>query len=316
MLPLVAIVLCFFIVRLLQRVYWLIFGYPYRRTSDLNGELQALFTKHGAVEERIVLPSEVDGTPLQVRRAGRGAKHVLLLNGVGTDLFMWIPILESCLALHPDLFDEFSFVFPSYRGLFTRDTERDIEVEVTIEMCERDVLQIMRHLHIARYDTIIGWSTGAQLALTCCAHHPDIAQKLFLLNVSLGRTLHTVFQTLLPLPHSIGRMISRFIISLIKNVVPLCRSSLWPVFKALAESFVFRLVLETLSFLGGFPDYQPVYFHQYMFDVFSCRTHTMALLNLIVSLDEKCPEGARSLPHQTVLVSGTEITVSHVHGIN
>ena len=251
-----------------------------------------------------MLPSEADGTPLQVRRLGLGDKHVLLLNGVGTDLFMWLPILESCLTLHPGLFTEFTFIVPSYRGLFTFDNEQKVEVEVTMDLCERDVLQIMRHFNISRYDTIIGWSTGAQLALTCCAHHPDIANKLFLLNPSLGQTLHTVFQTLLPLPRSLGRLISRTIIALLRFIVPLCRTSLWPILKSIAESFVFRLALEALSFFGGFPDYQPVYFHQYMFDVFSCPTHTMALLNLIVSLDEKCPAGARSLDHHTVVVSG------------
>lgn len=304
MTPLLLGLLGFLVLRLLHRIYWLYFGYPNRRRGDLNLELEALFRRFDACEEVLLLTSEVDGTALKVRRVGRGERKVLLLNGVGTDLFMWLPIFESCLALHPGLFAEFSFIIPSYRGLFTADSER--EVEVTMELCLRDVLQLSRHLGIDCYDTIIGWSTGAQLAITCCARHPGTARKLFLLNASVGQTLHTVFQTLVPLPHLLGRLISGAVISLIRLVVPLCHTRLWPVFKATAESPFFRLALEGLSFFGGFPDYQPVYFHQYMFDVFRCRTHTMALLNLIVSLDEKCPPEALTLPHDTVLVSGDD----------
>jgi pimeloyl-ACP methyl ester carboxylesterase len=242
--------------------------------------------------------------PLQIKKVGQGSKYVLLANGVGTDLFMWLPIFECAVAAYPALFADYTFIIPSYRGLFTHDTARPMEVEVTMDNCIGDTLLIMKHFGIKQYHTIIGWSTGAQLAMTCCAEHPEVTQQLFLLNPSTGRTLHTVLQPLVPLPAFMGSVVSWVVRSALKSLIPLCYTSLWPVLKRVAESSFFRLFLEGLAFFGGFPHHQPVYFHQYMFDVFSCPTHTMALLNLIVSLDAPCPPKALTLKHNIVIISG------------
>jgi pimeloyl-ACP methyl ester carboxylesterase len=59
-----------------------------------------------------------------------------------------------------------------------------------------------------------------------------------------------------------------------------------------------------MAFLGGFPPDQPVYFYEYMKDVFATRSQTRALFDLILSLDEELPEASLHLPHYTVLVSG------------
>lgn len=289
----------------MQRTYYLVFGYSGRSTncSDLNKEL-ALFFERNQLEVLIsALPSQVDDIPLQIKRVGRGKRFILLANGVGTDLFMWLPIFESCLVLYPQLFEDYTFILPSYRGLFTNDGSA-IEVQVTMSNCIADTLQIMRHFQIASYDAIIGWSTGAQLAITLCALHPTTAKKLFLLNPSTGYTLETVLQILIPLPRVLGKLLSRVIRSALQTLIPLCHTPLWVTLKSIARSRLFRVFLEGLAFFGGFPHYQPVFFHQYMFDVFSCPTHTMALLALIVALDEACPDAALALDKDTVLISG------------
>lgn len=58
------------------------------------------------------------GTPLQVKRIGSGKSYVLLANGVGTGLCMWLPVFEAALALYPKMFQDYSFILPCYRGLF------------------------------------------------------------------------------------------------------------------------------------------------------------------------------------------------------
>lgn len=170
--------------------------------------------------------------------------------------------------------------------------------------CVADTLDVMRHFHIATYSVFIGWSTGAQLALTCLATHPKVATKLLLLNPSTGRTLHTVLQPLIPLPAVLGSLVSRIITWALRSLVPIVRTPLWLTLKSVAESTFFLAVLEVLAFAGGFPYCQPAFFHQYMFDTFSSRAHTMALLNLIVALDEDVPLAGLTLPNETVIVSG------------
>lgn len=99
-----------------------------------------------------VIRSCVDGTKLRYRRLGTGKKHVLLANGVGTDLYMWLPVLQYLFDYKVGFFSEYTLVVQTYRGLFGAEDDaspsagkRHQEVEVTIDNCVEDVQDIMRH---------------------------------------------------------------------------------------------------------------------------------------------------------------------------
>lgn len=326
--------------RVLQRIYFLLFGYhfkplhssvetqpsPHSSCSkstpavDLNMQLLALFKRHDIPVIHHTIVSSQDNAPLHIRilgQIGEKKRYILLANGVGTDLFMWLPILEACLNKDSSFFEAFTFIVPSYRGLFSHihneEEDKTTNVKVTMDLCMEDTLQVMAHFHIPSYEAIMGWSTGAQLAITLCARHPNAANRLILLNPSTGHTLHTALQPLIPLPSSMGNLIAKALVFTLGSLIPLCNTPLWKHLKVIAEGPVFRVMLEVLAFMGGFPPYQPIFFHQYMFDAFSCRAHTKALLNLIISLDAACPPQALTLSHDTLIISGVKKKKSQFH---
>lgn len=99
-----------------------------------------------------VIRSSIDGTKLRYRRLGTGKKHVLLANGVGTDLYMWLSVLQYLFDCKPGFFSEYTLVVQTYRGLFGAEDDgtpsagkRHQEVEVTIDNCVEDVQDIMHH---------------------------------------------------------------------------------------------------------------------------------------------------------------------------
>ncbi|KAJ1414915.1 Alpha/Beta hydrolase protein [Ochromonadaceae sp. CCMP2298] len=246
-----------------------------------------------------------EGVTLRYTRLGSGPKMLHLANGVGTDFFMWRPFLQWVLTFDPDFFSKFTLIAQSYRGLFhPDDAEFSAGCEITIDNCVEDVREVMTHAGIAKYDTVLGWSTGAQVALALGAKYPTLISRLFLFNPSVGHTLHTVLQPLKPMPAVVGRFVSAVIhtgFGFLKTLIP---SKVWDILKIVAYSTGFRWFLEVLAFTGGFPPEQPVYFHQYMKDVFFTRMQTRALLDLILSLDAPCPPHSTTLPHPTVVLSG------------
>jgi pimeloyl-ACP methyl ester carboxylesterase len=150
-----------------------------------------------------------------------------------------------------------------------------------------------------------GWSMGAQTAITCLAKYPKLGSKLFLLNPSSGKTLHTVLQSFAPLPEAVGRRMSSIARYLIVDVLrPLIPGPVWGLLQSVACSFFFRAALEAGSFFGGSPPEQGAYFHRYMKDVFERREQTRGLLDLIVALDSPVPPKGLALPHATKIISG------------
>ena len=295
----------FLLVRLVQRLYYLMRGQKQYVFYFPRKELEMFLTEQNIHVSNHELTSKRDKIPLQYRRLGAGQKYILLANGVGTDFFMWLPFLRFLMQYDPSFFDKYTLIVQTYRGLFPPD-DKDFAfpVAITVDNCVVDITEMMQHAEIKKYDAIMGWSTGAQVALACCAKYPDICDKLFLLNVSLGDTLHKAMQPIIALPEFVGEFVSRAMHALINSLKPLIPTYVWDTLRLLAFSVIFRVFLESLSFFGGFPPEQPVYFHEYMRDVFTTRSQTRGLLDLILCLDVALPEECCRLPHKAVIVSG------------
>jgi hypothetical protein len=112
---------------------------------------------------------------------------------------------------------------------------------------------------------------------------------LFLFNVSLGYTLHSVFQPISPLPFAFQTRLSKVLKMAIVKIRPVVDSYVWDVLRKVANTVQFRILFEILSFLNGFPPEQAAYFHEYTKDIFTSRAHTHALLDLIHMVDEPLP---------------------------
>jgi pimeloyl-ACP methyl ester carboxylesterase len=295
--------------RVCQRFYYFVRGhkqhivyYPRQAMEAFLKKCDIKVTQHAF---NITQKSNGETLPLRYRRLGSGKKFILLANGVGTDFFMWLPLLKNVVKFHATFFDDYTLIVPSYRGLFEPDdTNFPKTIDITIDNCGDDIKATMAHAKVDKYHAIIGWSTGAQVALACCAKDANTSAKLILLNPSPGNTLHTALQALVPLPKPIGRVVSAIVHGLINSLKPLIGTVVWDGLKVVAYSPVFRGILECSSFCGGFPPEQGSFFHEYMRDVFKTRTQTRSLLDLILSLDAPCPPGADVLSHPSLIVSG------------
>ena len=98
--PSVALFLAF---RIAQRVYYTLRGHRYdwfwswRPRFDMDNFLKENEIVHD--EHSFISTRQGSSLHLKYRRLGTGKKVVLLVNGVGTDFFMWLPTLrEVCLC--------------------------------------------------------------------------------------------------------------------------------------------------------------------------------------------------------------------------
>jgi len=321
-------IICFLLIRFIHRLWWQLDGHKYQPLLDPHNEL-LIFLKSININNnndnndynKEYTCNSNDNIQLKYRKIGNGNKKILLLNGVGTGVFMWVPVFKGLMKLQPNIFNDITIIIPSYRGLFNSDNiDKSKDVIISLPIIATDIHEIMKHSNIKRFHCIIGWSLGALTALilsstppiTGESTHTDgnktplIADKLFLLNPSSGETLHTVLQSFYPLPRVFGSIISSIVKGLLQNVLkPLTyKSIIWDILKVIAFSFPFRVFLFLFAFLGGFPPEQPPYFHAYMRDTFQSRAHTRGLLDLICSLDIKPQPGALCLPHETTIISG------------
>jgi pimeloyl-ACP methyl ester carboxylesterase len=146
------------------------------------------------------------------------------------------------------------------------------------------------------------------VALACSSLYPASFSSLFLFNVSLGYTLHSVFQPISPLPLAFQSRLSGVIKMAIAKIRPVVDSYVWDMLRKVANTAQFRILFEILSFLNGFPPEQAAYFHEYTKDIFTSRAHTHALLDLIYMVDEPLPSDdlQRSLAgvQSCLLISG------------
>lgn len=223
--------------RVAQRLYYFARGHVHYYSLDARQALADFFRQHDVAFTAHEFACSRDGTTIKYSRLGTGPRLVLLCNGVGTDLFMWLPLFRCMLAARPSIFADITLVAPSYRGLFGSNRKSGEEVEVTMAHCAEDLPEIFAHASKARrggstpspkgrgasagrdkgkeagrgrgkaagkatsasagaeggdgthgyeggFDSVVGWSMGAQTALTCLSTHPSLARKLLLLNPS------------------------------------------------------------------------------------------------------------------------------------
>ena len=155
------------------------------------------------------------------------------------------------------------------------------------------------------------------MAITLCAKKTEITERLFLLNPSTGRTLHSLFQPVIPLPDFLGAFVSKVVFLARLLLRPVCKTSIWPYLKAIVHTTGFFCVFIVTAFLGGFPPEQPAFFTCYCEDIFLSRAHTMHLLDLIVSLDEECPfQKLANHSYRTTIVSGWPDIMTGVYHSN
>lgn len=310
----VLFVVIFLLFRIVQRMYFylinprsLSFGFRFFPSQKMKLFIESKklkLSEHSFISSR-------DGINICYKLLGKGKKMILLANGVGTNFNMWLPVFQCLYSLYPPCFDDITIVAPAYRGLFGTQL-----ADITMDNCIEDMKELMTHLKLKSFDTIIGWSMGAQLAISFCAQSPKVTKKLFLLNPSTGKTLHTALQPIVPLPHVVGRILSKTIKKLISLVLPVCDTYIWDVLRRFAVSDSFFYLLTISAFLGGFPPEQPSYFHDYVRDLFASRERTKNLLNLIVALDSPCPPGSTNLKHVTIIASGIPDIMTGVYHSN
>ena len=229
---------------------------------------------------------------------------------------MWYPVIRCILIIRPHIFEEITLIAPNYRGLLERDvdTKRN-NFEVNMNILVDDCLVILKHAKVKELHCLIGWSLGADVCVHLLKKDPKICKKLFLLNPSSGKTLHTVFQPFFPLPSFIGASFSSITHTLRDVLYVVSRSSIWPVLRDIVNTSAFHIIFILSAFLGGYPPEQPSYFTAYCEDIFYSRFHTQHLLDLIITLDEASPYREVVYPRETVVVSGLpDILTAVYHG--
>lgn len=302
----------FLCVRIIQRIYFMLFvpnqvhimDWKYSPRKEMEKWIESVHIQSA----KKVINSSKDGVQIHYRLLGKGKRLIYLANGVGTDLFMWFPCLKSMYELDTSIFDKCTFVVSNYRGLFAKsDTEHFQHVEITINNCIGDILDIMRDMGIECFDGLIGWSTGAQVGYNLSIQHPNQVNSLFLLGPSAGNTLQYILQPYKPLPVTIRPYVARAMIGLIDFLKSILHTKVYDYLKLFNDSYSFHLCLIALAFFGGFPPIQPVYFHEYMRDQFQSRYQIRALFDLILSLNAPpLSSGAISpaVAAKSVLISG------------
>jgi pimeloyl-ACP methyl ester carboxylesterase len=107
-------------------------------------------------------------TLLAYGRFGNGPHHVFALHGWFGDQTAYAPLYD---ALSPD---EFTYIFPSYRGY---GGSRDIRGEYTIDEIAGDVLALADSLKVERF-SLVGHSMGGKATQRVLANASDHVMKL------------------------------------------------------------------------------------------------------------------------------------------
>ena len=84
----------FLALRLLQRCFYLAKGHRQHLNFDPRLAINKFFEEHGIAASDHVFTAS-DGVSIKYSKIGSGPKLIVLCNGVGTGLFMWLPLFQE-----------------------------------------------------------------------------------------------------------------------------------------------------------------------------------------------------------------------------
>lgn len=128
-----------------------------------------------------------DGFALHYEVAGRGARTLLLANGLGGRLYAWRPLVDA-------LSEDYRFVTWDYRGLF-ESGRPSTHKQMAAHHHAEDARAILDAEGVQRV-VAFGWSMGVQVDIDFAARYPERTAGLVLLNGTYGNVLSTAFQPL------------------------------------------------------------------------------------------------------------------------
>lgn len=291
-------------VRVCQRLYFYYHGHiAHHYTFNPDKELTKFAQTCKTTLLHTTIQSSKDNANLQYDKIGHGKKIIILANGIGTRIFIWLPTLKLMHRSYPALFEDFTFISPRHRGLFGKDSLED-KVKISIVRCAEDVTDILKKEEVTDVVCIVGWSVGTQIALTHASMYPGVINRMLLLCPSSGRTLHSALQPVFCLPTPFLPYVSRAFTSLFRYLHIVTDGIVFTALRySVYDSDIFRMTADCVSFLAGMSPNFGSYGHHYFRDVLSHRGHTKGLIDLIISLDEELPAGADSLQLPCTIVS-------------
>lgn len=170
----------FLLLRAIQRAYYFLKGHVQYWSFNPRAAMHEYFKKSNIAFSHHEFTTR-DNVIIKYSKLGNGNKLVLLCNGVGTDLFMWLPLLREMQTLNPSLFNDITLIAPSYRGLFgstkvpSTSTSSNVnqsnhsaaaseEVVVTMENCVADLPELLQAIktapaHKGQFKDVTGFDT-------------------------------------------------------------------------------------------------------------------------------------------------------------
>lgn len=138
-----------------------------------------------------------DNVRLRYQTVGTGNDLIFLANGIGGTIYHFDPLLNQ--LAQRDLYNKFTVVSWDFRGLFQSGYPTHAAAMSVRDHAE-DVMELCNALERTHIHTIVGWSTGVQIALELSCMYPERVGRMILLNGSYGRTLQYTFQPILRVP--------------------------------------------------------------------------------------------------------------------
>jgi hypothetical protein len=130
----------------MQRIYYLLRGHTHKSLSYRPRlETWEFFRRNNIPVKESSTRSVLDRTHLYYKRIGTGPKIIVHSNGVGTDFFIWLPMMQNVLRCDPSFFEKYTIIALAHRGLFVSDGDGPSRVNITLRNCASDVQDVLKH---------------------------------------------------------------------------------------------------------------------------------------------------------------------------
>jgi hypothetical protein len=130
----------------IQRIYYLLRGHSHMSLSYRPRlETWKFFKTNNIPVLDSSTRSVLDRTHLYYKRIGTGPKVIVHSNGVGTDFFIWLPMMQNVLRCDPLFFEKYTIIALAHRGLFVSDGDGPSRVNITLRNCASDVQDVLKH---------------------------------------------------------------------------------------------------------------------------------------------------------------------------